>query len=54
MIFTGASLVFDDGKWWLFYTGYNSPHNRQISYGKPQSAIMLAQTVSIWRNAAVP
>jgi hypothetical protein len=47
-IYAGASLVFDSGRWWLFYTGVNSSHNGKYSYGPPRSVIMLATTNSIF------
>jgi hypothetical protein len=47
-IYPGTSLVFDQDKWWLFYTGCNFVHNKKQSYGEPRSVVMLAETKSIW------
>lgn len=48
-IYSPASLVKHDDKWWLFYTGYNYSHNGKIVHGKEkQTQIMLAVTDSIW------
>lgn len=49
-IYPGTSLVFDQDKWWLFYTGCNYTHNRQLSHGEPRSVVMLAQTKSLWSS----
>jgi hypothetical protein len=54
MIVPAASLVQHDGKWWLFYTGYNTSHNRKVSYGKIRSAILYAQTTAIWEGGLLP
>jgi hypothetical protein len=42
------ALVEREGQWWLFYTGGNFAHNHRHSHGKPDRAIMLATTTSIW------
>lgn len=47
-IYPGVSVVYDQGKWWSFYTGYNAIHNRKQFYGEPRSVIMFASTKSIW------
>ncbi len=49
-IYSSGSLVFDNDKWWLFYTGYNAAHNHKCSHGEVRSAIMLATTKSIWEK----
>ncbi|MBN2455863.1 MAG: hypothetical protein JXB29_04900 [Sedimentisphaerales bacterium] len=49
-IYPSGSLVFDNDKWWLFYTGGNRAHNGKCSYGKPTGAVMLATTESIWKE----
>jgi hypothetical protein len=49
-IYPGSSMVFDQDKWWLFYTGCNYIHNRKQSHGDPRSVIMLTETKSIWQK----
>ncbi|MBN2457000.1 MAG: hypothetical protein JXB29_10795 [Sedimentisphaerales bacterium] len=49
-VYTGTSVVYDQGKWWLFYTGCNYTHNMKQHYGEPRSVIMLATTESIWNK----
>lgn len=47
-IYPGVSVVYHQGKWWSFYTGYNAIHNRKQFYGEPRSVIMYAKAGSIW------
>ena len=47
-IYASNQLVYQDGKWHLFYTGVNSSHNGKHSYGKPRQVIMYATVDSIW------
>lgn len=47
-VYAGHSVVRHQGKWWLFYTGLNTSHNHQTSYGEPQRAIFLATCDDIW------
>jgi hypothetical protein len=47
-IYAPNQLVFQDGKWHLFYTGVNSSHNGKHSHGKPRQVIMYATVDSIW------
>jgi len=46
-IYPGTSLVYNDGRWWLFYTGCNYTHNRKVATGDPRSLIMLADIATI-------
>ena len=53
-IYPPASIVFRDNKWWLFYTGVNMSHNSKLCHdenGRQESAIMLAETESIWTGS---
>lgn len=42
-IYPATSLVYNEGNWWLFYTGCNYTHNNIISTSKPRSVIMAAK-----------
>lgn len=47
-IYPSTQLVYDQDKWWLFYTGCNYSHNMKHSFGELSSVVMLAETDSIW------
>jgi hypothetical protein len=47
-IYPPSGLVHHDRQWHLFYTGVNSAHNGEHSFGPPRSVIMYATTKSIW------
>lgn len=47
-IYPGTSIVADQNRWWLFYTGCNYIHNHKQSYGEPRSVVMAASTQSLW------
>ena len=49
-VYTGTTLVYDQGKWWLFYNGCNYTHNMKQYYDEPRSVIMMATTKSIWQE----
>ena len=53
-IYSSASIVFHNDKWWLFYSANNDSHNEKLFHGKKrQSAVMLAEAKSIWADKSI-
>ena len=47
-IYTGSSLVQHEGRWHLFYTGFNEAHNHKDSHGPATHAVLHASIPSLW------